>query len=189
MARPREFDTEDALARALDVYWERGYSDATMPELLDGMGLSRGSLYKAFKDKKSLYLLVLTIYDEQTVSDAIVLLTEPQLDGRDRILALFDSIASTVEAGDRRGCLLCSAVAGPASYDADIATLAARSLARLRRAFQAALEASEIDSDAEPLAQFLVTQYIGLRILSRTNISASSIRQNVQALRNILIGN
>ena len=186
MARPREFDTDDALAKAMGVFWEHGYADATMPALLDGMSLTRGSLYKAFKDKKSLYLLVLANYDEQAVSDAVVLLANTKLDGRDRIFALFDSIANTVEAGDRRGCLLCSAVAGPAGYDSDIASHAAKSLDRLRVAFQSALDASKIVEDAEPLAQLLVTQYVGLRILSRTSISASVIRQNVEALRGLL---
>ena len=64
MARPREFDIDTALARALDVFWEKGYGDASLPDLLEGMKLTRGSLYKAFADKETLYLRVLERYDE-----------------------------------------------------------------------------------------------------------------------------
>lgn len=183
MARPREFDTDETLAKAMDVFWERGYGASTMPELLAGMNLTRGSLYKAFRDKKSLFLLVLGKYDEQVVSDAVTLLSDSGQDGWDRILAVFDSIVDAVESGDRRGCLLCSAVAGPAGYDTDIAAYAFKSLGRLRTAFQLALDASGVTDDAEPMSHFLVTQYVGLRIMSRTSISVSNVRQNVLSLR------
>ena len=49
--------------RNAGVFWQKGYEDASLPDLLEGMGLTRGSLYKAFKDKKSLFLKVLERYD------------------------------------------------------------------------------------------------------------------------------
>jgi AcrR family transcriptional regulator len=54
--RPREFDVEGALEKAIDVFRQRGYDGTSMTDLLDGMALSRGSLYKAFKDKRSVFL-------------------------------------------------------------------------------------------------------------------------------------
>ena len=183
MARLREFDTDIALAKAMDVFWKCGYEDATLPDLLEGMNLSRGSLYKAFKDKKALFLIVLCNYDEQAVSDAVSLLTNTDQDGWDRIFSLFDSITDLVESGDRRGCLLCSAIAGPAAYDPDIAALAFKSIDRMAKAFEQAIEASAVPNDAASVAQLLVTQYVGLRMVSRTNIPATKIKQTAQALR------
>lgn len=180
MARPREFDTDIALAKAMDVFWEHGYGDATLLDLLAGMNLTRGSLYKAFTDKKTLFLRVLEIYDERAVSDAVSVLTDPSKDGWDRILGLFDSIADTVNAGDRRGCLLCSAIAGPAVYDQDVANFAAKSLNRMLVAFEAAL--GDV-GNATALANLLVTQYVGLRIMSRTAAPAAIVRQNMDALK------
>jgi TetR/AcrR family transcriptional repressor of nem operon len=182
MARPREFDTQEALARAMAVFWERGYSDTSLPDLLAAMELTRGSLYKAFKDKKSLFLEVLRVYDEQAVNEAVTLLTAGTSDGWDRILLLFESIADRFEAGDRRGCLLCSTVAGPAVFDSDISAYATKLLARMRAAFQTALEASDLAEDAENLAQMLVTQYVGMRVVSRSNVPPTTIRQSVAAL-------
>ena len=185
MARSREFDTDIALAKAMDVFWELGYSEATLPDLLAGMNLTRGSFYKAFKGKKALFLRILNDYDEQAVSDAVSHLTAPEHDGWDRIFMLFDYIADAVDAGDRRGCLLCSAVAGPAVYDADIAAFATKSLNRMHVAFQRALQDTTPPDDVDPLAHLLVTQYIGLRIMARTNVPASTLKQNAQALRRI----
>jgi len=186
MARPREFDTDETLAKAMDVFWEAGYGEAKLPDLLNGMNLTRGSLYKAFKDKKSLFLQVLANYDDQAVSGAVTLLTSPEQDGWDRIFAVFDSIVATVETGDRRGCLLWSAVAGPATYDSDIAAFARKSLDRMRVGFRQAVLESQHPNDAEGTAHFLVTQYVGLRIMSRADISAATIKQNVAALRTLV---
>ena len=47
MARPREFEIDDALQDAMAVFWRKGYDGASLPDLLDGMGIARGSLYKA----------------------------------------------------------------------------------------------------------------------------------------------
>ncbi len=164
------------------VFWERGYSDSSLPDLLAAMALTRGSLYKAFKDKKSLFLEVLRVYDEQAVNDAVKLLSDGTIDGWDRIMLLFGSIADTFEAGDRRGCLLCSTVAGPAVFDSDIAAYATEMLARMRAAFQTAVEASDHSDDAENVAQLLVTQYVGMRVVSRSNVPPTTVRQSVAAL-------
>ena len=52
MARPREFDEAEVIRLAADVFWQKGYQDAALPDLLAGMKLTRGSLYKAFGEKK-----------------------------------------------------------------------------------------------------------------------------------------
>ena len=85
MARPRAFDTDLALDRAMDVFWELGYEEATLPDLLSGMQLTRGSLYKAFKDKKSLFLITLDRYEKHSVADAVAQLADTSIpDGWDR---------------------------------------------------------------------------------------------------------
>ena len=65
MARPREFEPAEAVEKAMQVFWQHGYEDASLPDLLNGMGLTRGSLYKAFGDKRQLFLRALERYLEQ----------------------------------------------------------------------------------------------------------------------------
>jgi len=185
MARPREFDTDSALEKAMGVFWEHGYADASLPHLLKGMNLTRGSLYKAFTDKKTLFLKVLSTYDEQAVSQAVAILTAPEQDGWERIFTIFDMILEAVEAGDHRGCLLCSAIAGPASYDQEIEAFAAKSLDRMLLAFEEALKTVVPVSEANALANLLVTQYVGLRVMARANSSQCKIQNSIIALKNM----
>jgi len=170
MARPREFDPEQALEQAMNVFWQQGYEGASLPDLLVGMGLTRGSLYKAFKDKRSLFLLVLGRYEQGAVAQAVNLLSAGTIpDGASRIEALFEMVVDAVESGDRRGCLLCSAAAGPSSYDPDIAAAVKKGLEQMRDGFAVALAASDIPETRQPaLADLLVTQYVGLRIMARS---------------------
>src|SRR5580693_8365199 len=60
--RPRSFDTEAAVERAMGVFWSRGYHATALPDLLRATNLSRGSLYAAFGDKHSLFLRALDRY-------------------------------------------------------------------------------------------------------------------------------
>lgn len=60
--RPREFDVDQALDRALDVFWKRGYEAATLPELTAAMGINRPSLYAAFGNKEGLFRQALNRY-------------------------------------------------------------------------------------------------------------------------------
>jgi len=192
MARPRAFDTDRALDGAMDVFWDKGFEAASLTELLTGMGIARGSLYKAFSDKKSLFLMILDRYRHHAVLPAVGLLSDTsEPDGMARIQTLFDSVIAAVRAGDRRGCLICSAAAGPASEDPDIAKTVGDLLGEMRAGFQTALAASEAYREAAPetqaaLAHTLETLYVGLRILTRADVPADHLAESVTALMQLL---
>src|SRR3977135_535260 len=80
--RPREFDTDAAVARAMDVFWSCGYHGTSLPDLLEATALSRGSLYAAFGDKHGLFLRALDRY----IDDALTRL-EGELHPRESGLA------------------------------------------------------------------------------------------------------
>lgn len=192
MARPREFDIDDAVRKAADVFWEKGYEEASLPDLLDGMGLTRGSLYKAFGDKKSLYLRVLKYYEMAAVDRAVARLTDPYVpDGRRRILGLFKAVVQAVDAGDRRGCILCTAATGSEMSDPEIASAVQTGLRRIRDAMDHALAASVLHRGLSTpkravLANVLLTQYIGLRVLARSCLPLGIVEQSSQGVEAIL---
>lgn len=192
MARPREFETEDALERAMQVFWQYGYKDASLPDLLEGMGLTRGSLYKAFKDKKNLFLLVLDRYETAHVDAAVALLHDQSAgDGVARIKAMFGGLVSAANKADHRGCLLCTAAAGAAGDDADIAAAVHRGLGKLQTALMFALgDETNLDpSHHSRLANTLLTQYIGLRMLARSRLPLGILEQSVEGIDAILTNN
>ncbi len=149
-----------------------GYQAASLPHLLDGMGLTQGSLCKVFHDKKSLFLQILDRYETAAV-DAGVTLPEDQSagDARARILAIFSGLVAAVEGGDYRGCLLCTAASGATSDDTALAdTPGIAAAGRLR------------------LAGTLLTQYIGLRMLARSRLPLGILEQRVRGVADIVDG-
>lgn len=197
MARPREFDVDHALKGAMEVFWEHGYDGASMPDLLSGMGITRGSLYKAFTDKRTLFMTVLERYEAQEVTPVAALLrgddpTNDLADGLARIAHVFNAVTDAVRAKDYRGCLFCSAAAGPASEDRDIAEIVDDLLSQMHEGFSAALRASpkfhaRSDTEIGDLANLLNTQYVGLRILARSQISVPRIESSVAAVIGLLV--
>ena len=127
MARPREFDIEQAREDAMNVFWDSGYKGTSLPDLLDSLGLSRGSLYKAFGNKKNLFIQALKLYDETVLQPGIVLLeNRHSRPGKNRIEAFFEFALNRAEDGDRRGCLMCNAAVGAAHDDEEIRALIER---------------------------------------------------------------
>lgn len=194
MARPRNFDVEEVVEKAMQVFWTHGYEDAAMPELLAGMGLTRGSLYKAFGDKKSLFLKALDRYEGEFLDKGVEMLTDPAVpDGRDRITTMFQAVCKGVADGNRRGCLLCTAAAGPSAYDPDIATAVNRGLSKLQAGLVGALEASPrhagwSDERRVRLGDHLLHSYVGLRILSRSQAPIARIEEAALAIDDLLAG-
>src|SRR5579885_3199818 len=86
--RPRSFDERDALEKATQVFWSKGYDGVTIDDLVAGMGVGRPSLYSVFGDKRTLFLRVLRAYAERKGVRAAKALLSPQ--------PLRDSIASSL---------------------------------------------------------------------------------------------
>src|SRR5580704_5728440 len=118
--RPRSFDAEAAVERAMGVFWSRGYHATALPDLLRATKLSRGSLYAAFGNKHSLFLRALDRY----IADAMTRMNielgphgEP-VDGLRAYLARY--VDSTSGAGGRRGCLLVATAMELAGRDSEV---------------------------------------------------------------------
>src|SRR5579884_1444892 len=84
--RPRSFDEREALEKAIQVFWSKGYDGVTIDDLVDGMGVGRPSLYAVFGDKRTLFLRVLRAYAEKKGARAAKALLSPK--------GLRDSLAS-----------------------------------------------------------------------------------------------
>lgn len=186
MARPREFEESKAISDAMNVFWQHGYDGASINMLLSGMGMTKGSLYKAFTDKKSLFLKAMARYEAEQVTPAVDILRDSATRRHDRIALLFRSIPAAVRNGDRRGCLLCSAAAGPASDDEEIAEVVDGLLAQMKGGFEAAMDPALAEEKRAQLARLLVTQYVGLRILARAQISVDELDKSVASLLDML---
>src|SRR5277367_142217 len=65
MARTKDFDENEVLGKAINIFWYKGYNGTSMQDLVDGLGISRSSLYDTFGDKHSLYVKALESYQKR----------------------------------------------------------------------------------------------------------------------------
>jgi TetR/AcrR family transcriptional repressor of nem operon len=172
--RPRSFDVEAAVERAMNVFWSRGYHATALPDLLRATKLSRGSLYAAFGDKHSLFLRALDRY----IADALTRMDAEFDPRREPVAGLRAYLAGYVErnsgANGRRGCLLVATTMELAGRDADVDRRIAgffRDMeARVADALSRAKMAGKLADGVEPssAARILVCVVEGLRVVGKT---------------------
>ncbi|WP_105428747.1 MULTISPECIES: TetR/AcrR family transcriptional regulator [Neorhizobium] len=172
--RPREFEIEEALDKAIVVFSERGYHAASISELKDAMGLAAGSLYKAFKDKKAIFLASFDRYKQ--VRNALL---DQELaegaNGRDKVSRMlrFYAEASHGVSG-RRGCLVVGTAIELAVYDAEAAERVERSMTRTEAMIDGLIREGQADGSIPPTIDPLTTAHVllsvtqGLRVLGKT---------------------
>lgn len=172
--RPRSFDVDAAVERAMEVFWSRGYHATALPDLLRATRLSRGSRYAAFGDKHSLFLRALDRY----IADALRRM-EGEFDPRnDPVAGLRAYLAGYVErtsgSSGRRGCLLVATAMELAGQDAEVGRRVAGFFkameAKVMDALSRAKAAGNLADGVEPAiaANILVRFVEGLRVVGKT---------------------
>lgn len=173
MGRPRAFDTETAVARALDTFWSRGYEATSVADLCHAMGLSRSSLYEAFGSKHGLFLAALAHYEAGVTQRIGACLNRPgpvQRNVRDFLMMFVDG---AVRGPGRRGCFLGNCTGELSAADPVLAARFGRGFEAIEATIHAALArgqaAGEIaaDTDIRALARFLVSTVQGLRLVAK----------------------
>ena len=133
--RTRQFDVDEALDRALEVFWARGYEGATLPELTRAMGINRPSLYAAFGNKEQLFRKALDRYQTGPISFLTEALRKPT--ARAVAEAIFSGfIEMQRDRQKARGCLI---VSGALTSGEEGETIR-RELAALRQSVVAILQ-------------------------------------------------
>jgi AcrR family transcriptional regulator len=171
MARPREFDEDEVLDRALSTFWEHGYEGTSIDDLVEGTGLGRASLYGAFGDKERIFTRALERYCARMDGTLEGAGDEPS--ARTALERLFrDMVAKSLPRSGPRGCfLLCTAVGGdaPSAVRAAYAEYAARLEKLLTALVHRGQESGEFTrvADAKSVARMLVTLLQGMAATAR----------------------
>jgi TetR/AcrR family transcriptional repressor of nem operon len=191
MARPKEFDRDHVLDKAIEVFASHGFEGASTEELLTHMGISRQSMYDTFRDKRHLYLEALQRYTSASTAEIIASMhaESSALDGLEAALLAF---AMRPAARGQDGCLGVSAVTEFGRADRQIAAITDASGTMLATAFERIVrkgqKAGEFAPDLEPrtAAGFLATTLLGLKVSARGGASRAALRDVVHlALRSL----
>jgi TetR/AcrR family transcriptional regulator, transcriptional repressor for nem operon len=185
MARTREFDTEVAVSRAMELFWTRGYEATSLRDLTRALGIGQGSLYAAFGDKEGLYRAALEHY-RSTLAAAALRSLEEGADVRSAVRTmLVERIRIATEQGGR-GCLAVNAACERLPEDPSVRRIVRdmqdAGQEALAEVLREAAERGEIAARHDPytLAAFLVTFLNGLLVSSKITPDARALEPLVE---------
>jgi AcrR family transcriptional regulator len=190
--RPREYDLDQALDKAITVFSERGYHGTSIADLRDAMGLTAGSIYKAFKDKRAIFLAAFDRYKHvrNGLLDEELAKAGDGRDGVRRMLAFYAEGAHG--AAGRRGCLAVGTAVEMAILDDEAAERVSRSMDRFETTFETLIRRGQADGsirpsvDPGPTARLLLTLVQGLRVLGKTGPSRAQTFAVVETAMKLL---
>jgi TetR/AcrR family transcriptional repressor of nem operon len=186
MARPREFDEEEALGRVMRVFWDQGYQGSTFTDLTQAADVRKQSLYGVFGDKRTLFLKSLALYRDQVLSKARKIVNEADspLEG---IARLIRYAARTPGPKDGPpGCLMANTALELGVSDPEVAAELKKMFRGMEETLAAAVkkgqEQGEITTrfDSVAIGQSLANTINGLRVLQNTGATSHQVKTVVE---------
>jgi AcrR family transcriptional regulator len=189
--RPRSFDEVEAVEKATQVFWSKGYDGVTIDDLVAGMGVGRPSLYAVFGDKRTLFLRVLRAYAEKKGALAAKAIFSPQ-PLRDSLASFLRHIVETAtEEGSAVGCLL--VCVAPLVDDPEVRQFlqnaAAGAVAMVELRFRDGISAGEIPSDFPVVARAsqVIDLVNGLTMRAKMGIARKTLLRDAEEAANLLM--
>ena len=185
--RPRTFDRQEALRRAMEVFWARGYEGASVGELAEAMGINRPSLYAAFGCKEALFREAVALYDA-TEGAPIQRALDEAPTARAALEAMLRHNARAYARDDQpRGCMvvLASLLGTPENEAVRQFLRENRALGEevLRQRIERGIAEGDVPTgaDARMLAAFYSTVTQGLSVQARDGASVAAMEAVVDA--------
>jgi AcrR family transcriptional regulator len=176
--RPRQFNPDEVLDRAVEVFWERGYAGASLDDLTGAMGLNRPSVYAAFGGKQALFLAALDRYGATLGRQPLdAMLREP-----DPVEGMRAFLVAVIELAMRgpvpRGCLIACVASEAATCDPDARERVRQAIADTEGAIAAYLEARQAaGTEVTALAHVLASVMQGLAIRARAGVPRNELER------------
>ncbi|WP_461352260.1 TetR/AcrR family transcriptional regulator [Bradyrhizobium sp. USDA 4454] len=176
----------------MNQFWSHGYERTSVRDLADQMGITAASLYNAFGDKRSLYVLSLKYYLERRSRERTKIFDRsPAVDAIESYFR--DVVRTSVGDKSQRGCMLVNAALETVPDDTEFQDLVAREFSSIESSFFRCVKAGQADKSlrsdikAVEAAKMLLSVLLGLRVLARTrphrSIVEAAARSAVDAIR------
>jgi AcrR family transcriptional regulator len=193
--RPRAYDPDAALARAVDAFWDAGFAATSLDDLSAATGMNRPSLYGAFGDKQALYGKAFDLYRART-REALAKALSGGYPLRIALSKVYDTAISIYLSGDSgaRGCFIIGTAVAQAVTDPDTRAALADALREIDHAFAAriarAQRGGELSADADPakLAKLASATLYSLTIHARAGEGRSALKAIAGAAVDVICG-
>lgn len=191
IGRPKTFDKDEVVAIAMEYFWEHGYDNSSLDDLLKAMNIKKSSFYQTFKSKEELFSLTLDVYRKKLSAQMLEL--KNRIGPKNSLLALSENtIKELKETGKVRGCLIINS--GKECYNRYMnlshqVSLDFNSMKNLISSFvKEAQERGEISKikNADAIAGRYLNTLNGLTVTIQAGASQSMIDDVVESLKEIL---
>jgi len=182
MARQKEFDHGDVVNKAVDVFWSKGYEATSIQDLVDAMGINRGSIYATFGDKAGLFEAALDHYLPATLAQRVIDNAQSG-DPRQTLEAFFYELVNNSAApGGRRGCLITNTLNELCANNDKLAIVLGSRLRAFEDAFETLIRRGQETGDfapwkeSRPLARSLIATVQGIQSVAKLAPGYGTIR-------------
>lgn len=185
MARQKEFDPDTVLARAVDLFWRKGYQATSMQDLVTEMGVHKRSMYDTFGDKRSLFMHAVARYadaEEEAQREMVRQAASP-------LQALRQLLESSVyvKAGQPPGCLLVNCATELAPHDTEVASRVRAHFKFAQNLLTAVIEAGQASGtmrssiDAADAAGHVFNAWLSVRIQVRAGVGRPALARVIDS--------
>jgi TetR/AcrR family transcriptional repressor of nem operon len=189
MARYKEFEVNEVLDKAVQLFWMQGYEKTSMQELVDFMGIHRKSIYDTFGDKHALFMNALQRY-EAIQNNKIRLLVDKEEPVKELIRQFLET---TIEKkGDPRGCFIVNSGVELGLLDPEVASLVEDSYSKTEKLLYNLIligqQTGELEAqlDPEALSHYFMNAWLGLRTMVKTATNQEKLSGIINTTLSIL---
>lgn len=182
MPRKKDFDEDELLEKAVNLFWQKGYYATSAQDLVDGLGINRSSLYNTYTDKRTLFIKSLKRYQDKQTGAMLKLLAEPD-NVYELIKDIFDNvIKESIESDIRKGCFMVNTAVELSSHDPEIKELVNQNnqsvINALTKAIKKGRQSGQIskEGDANAIAQYVFNTISGLRVTARSGADEKTLK-------------
>jgi TetR/AcrR family transcriptional regulator, transcriptional repressor for nem operon len=187
MARPKEFDREEALQKALYTFWDKGYEATTLPNLLESMKISRSSFYDTFGDKQTLFQEAMHLYHQQVGAERMKLLTRATSTKQGLIEYFNHHVEIALIDNYPGGCFVTNTATMLKTIDPKIVNSITQGTDCLEQSFYALLDKGQRNGeiaqskDIKALSRLFLSLAYGINVVARVNPNRELLEDTVKA--------
>lgn len=192
MARLKAFDEEEVLDRAVNLFWTKGYNGTSAQDLVDGLGISRSSLYDTFSDKRTLFLKALQHYRSKNGGAALQLINQ-STNPAQTLKQLFKMVvAESCDPQIPKGCFIINSMVELAPHDSEVAEMVNGNAQDMEDAFYQAIkkgqEAAQFANshNARSMARLMFNTLTGMRVAARSGMDKKALDDIARSLLAVL---
>jgi TetR/AcrR family transcriptional repressor of nem operon len=192
MARTKEFDTDEVLNKAIDLFWDKGYNGCSMQDVVDGLGLSRSSIYETFGDKRQLFLEALKKYQREGI-EALEKEINNAADIRQALTNVFESVLpESTDSPLQKGCFMVNSAVELASQDPEIAGIVRVNRLEVEdilcKAIEKGQQSGQLAATLAPrsIARFFYSNLSGIRMMARSGADRKTLEDIIRVSLSVL---